>query len=192
MQRPNETKRRKITDTAARLFATRPFHKVRLDDVAAGAQVGKGTLYVYFKGKDDLYRSLVYDGLSRLVDQLNAETATDIPPDSALEAIVRGLVRFAFDHPNLYELGRLLGPLKGTNKLAMKREELVALVERTLRRGIRDGIWTDPRPELTAVFIPGFVRSAMLYGPAGFDEAALAKHILRVVRHGLVGARGVA
>ena len=66
MQRPNDKKRRKITDTAARLFATRPFHKVRLDDVAAAAHVGKGTLYVYFKSKDDLYRSLVFDGLIML------------------------------------------------------------------------------------------------------------------------------
>jgi AcrR family transcriptional regulator len=192
MQRPNEKKRRKITDTAAKLFATRPFHKVRLDDVAAAAQVGKGTLYVYFKSKDDLYRSLVYDGLTRLVDQLNAETDADVSPDAALEAIVRGLVRFAFDHPNLYELGRLLGPLKGKSKLAMKREELVAVIECTLRRGIRAGIWHDPRPELTAVFIPGFVRSAMLYGPVGLDEAALSKHILRLVRYGLDCCRGVA
>ena len=187
MQRPNEKKRRKITDTAAKLFATRPFHKVRLDDVAAAAQVGKGTLYVYFKSKDDLYRSLVHDGLSRLVDQLNDETGDDIPAEQALEAIVRGLVRFAFDHPYLFELGRLLGPLKGTNKLAAKRRELVALIERTLRRGVELRVWQDARPELTAVFIPGFVRSAMLYGPAGLDEETLAKHILRVLRHGLGG-----
>jgi AcrR family transcriptional regulator len=191
MQRPNEKKRRKITDTAAKLFATKPFHKVRLDDVAAAAQVGKGTLYVYFKSKDDLYRSLVYDGLSRLVDRLNAEAGEDIAPEAALEAIVRGLVRFAFDHPYLFELGRLLGPLKGTNKLAAKRRELVVLIERTLRRGVEGGIWSDPRTELTAVFIPGFVRSAMLYGPQGLDESGLSKHILRFLRQGL-GGGGVA
>lgn len=191
MQRPNEKKRRKITDTAAKLFATKPFHKVRLDDVAAAAQVGKGTLYVYFKSKDDLYRSLVYDGLSRLVDRLNDETGDDIPPDAALEAIVGGLVRFAFDHPYLFELGRLLGPLKGANKLAVKRRELVTLIERALRRGVEQRIWHDPRPDLTAVFIPGLVRSAMLYGPAGLDEATLAKQIQRVLRQGL-GGGGVA
>ena len=41
-------------------------------------------------------------------------------PEAALEAVVRGLVRFAFDHPNLYEMGRLLGPLRGKSRLAMK------------------------------------------------------------------------
>ena len=57
MQRPDEQKRQLIIDTAARFFATQPFHKVRLDDVAAAAQVGKGTLYIYFKSKEDLYVS---------------------------------------------------------------------------------------------------------------------------------------
>jgi AcrR family transcriptional regulator len=185
MQRPNDKKRRKITDTAARLFATRPFHKVRLDDVAAAAHVGKGTLYVYFKSKDDLYRSLVFDGLSRLVDQLNDETGGEVPPGTALEAIVRGLVRFAFDHPYLFELGRVVGPLRGANRLGGKRRQLVALIERTLRRGVEQRIWDDPRAELTAVFIPGFVRSAMLYGPAGLDEASLTRQILRLLREGL-------
>jgi AcrR family transcriptional regulator len=46
MQVPNEQKRRHITSAAARMFAARPFHKVRLDDIAAAAGVGKGTLYV--------------------------------------------------------------------------------------------------------------------------------------------------
>jgi len=53
MQRPDEKKRQLIANTAAKLFATRPFHKVKLDDVASAAGVGKGTLYIYFKSKEE-------------------------------------------------------------------------------------------------------------------------------------------
>src|SRR5436189_5663814 len=81
MQRPSEVKRRKISDTAARLFATKPFHKVRLDDVAAAAQVGKGTLYIYFKSKEDLYVSLVSEGFTNLVEQL--VNVSDLTPQKA-------------------------------------------------------------------------------------------------------------
>src|SRR5688500_9776467 len=102
MQRPSEIKRRKISDTAARLFATRPFHKVRLDDVAAAAQVGKGTLYIYFKSKEDLYVSLVEDGFSQLVSQLRQNA--DTPPEEALREIVRQLVAFSCSHPHFFEL----------------------------------------------------------------------------------------
>ena len=45
MQRPHEEKRQPILATAAMMFARHPFHKVRLDDIAAETHVGKGTLY---------------------------------------------------------------------------------------------------------------------------------------------------
>src|SRR4051812_13319197 len=57
MQRPDEKKRAQIVATAARLFATRPYHKVRLEDIATDARIGKGTLYIYFDNKEDLYFS---------------------------------------------------------------------------------------------------------------------------------------
>jgi AcrR family transcriptional regulator len=52
MRLRDENKRRLIVQTAVRLFSELPFHKVRLDDVAEAAGVGKGTVYIYFKNKD--------------------------------------------------------------------------------------------------------------------------------------------
>ena len=46
MQVRSEKKRGEIMSVAARLFASKPFHEVRLEHVAAQARVGKGTLYV--------------------------------------------------------------------------------------------------------------------------------------------------
>jgi AcrR family transcriptional regulator len=51
MQRLKEAKREAILETAAKLFAQRPFHEVRLEDVASAAHIGKGTVYIYFKSK---------------------------------------------------------------------------------------------------------------------------------------------
>src|SRR5687767_10428219 len=126
MQRPDEKKRALITATAARLFATQPYHKVRLDDIAAAAHIGKGTLYVYFDTKEDLYFSLIYDGFSQLVDRLRAQLVDGAAGDEdhagrngsrrnapsaldGLRTLVRELVRFAFAHPHYYELMRTVG-----------------------------------------------------------------------------------
>src|SRR3954468_4870079 len=115
MQRPSEVKRRKISDTAARLFATKPFHKVRLDDVAAAAQVGKGTLYIYFKSKEHLYVSLVSEGFTKLVEKL--KNVFERPPRKALTEIIRQLVIFSFAHPNFFEMIRTVPQL--TNHTAL-------------------------------------------------------------------------
>ena len=48
-----------ILDAALTVFAERGFEAARLDDVAAQAGVAKGTLYLYFKDKEALFRELV-------------------------------------------------------------------------------------------------------------------------------------
>ena len=198
MQRPDEKKRQLITATAARMFATRPYHEVRLDDIAAAARIGKGTLYIYFENKEDLYFSLIYDGFARLVDRLEERlrplagerngAEPPLPAAEALERIVRELVAFAFGHPHFFELMRSVGKVKGQSEAHWnrKREEFQALVEDTIRRGIESGELCDPHPELTALCIGGMVRSVMLFGPKDAGEEEVASQLLRLLTHGIM------
>jgi AcrR family transcriptional regulator len=196
MQRLDENKRRLITDAAVRLFAQRPFHEVKLDDVAAAARVGKGTLYLYFKNKRDLYVTLIQDGFAELVDGLREQLAdADAGDDDdgrgdarpldawqALERVVGELARFAKSHPDLYELMRSV-PL---SKVRLgKRRELTDLIEHAIRRGTRAGAMCDPNPALTATFIPAMVRAAMLFGPKNVSAEELSAHIMRLLGKGL-------
>lgn len=187
MQKPNEKKRKDIINAAAKLFATRPFHEVRLDDVAAAARVGKGTLYIYFKNKDDLYISLIRNGFSQVLEQLNQRTVDEAA--SAWEILgqhVKALVGFAWRHPHFYELTRAAGPERHDWGLKQKRNEFAQLVERAIRLGVERGEFIDPYPALTSQFIPSLVRAAMLYGPRDLGEKAIAQHILQIIGQGLL------
>src|SRR4051794_19316592 len=150
MRTRDEQKRRTITTTAARLFATQPFHKVRLDDVAAAARVGKGTLYVYFRSKEDLYYSIIYDGFAALVDQLQCQAKRDAEHDRPamrrIESIVAALADFAFRHPQLFELMRTVGPPPQDGAWADKRTVLGRTIERVIRDGVRSGELRDDDP----------------------------------------------
>ena len=193
MQRPDEHKRQLIIDTAARFFATQPFHKVRLDDIAAAAKLGKGTLYIYFDSKEDLYFALIYEGFAKLVDELRTQLAGDPakPAVENLEAIVRALVAVAFANPHFFELMRTTGavvPGQIEPAWRAKRQEFQQLVADTIRRGVERGELTDPRPDLTALCIPGMLRSLMLFGPEGIDENTVSEQILRVLTRGVAAS----
>lgn len=186
MQRPDEKKRQLIAQTAARLFATRPFHKVKLDDVAAEAGVGKGTLYIYFKSKEDLYLSLIYDGFAALVRRLEEEIQqSHLRADEALRRVVAALVRFGFENPQAFELMRTAGPVIKHERWQAKRTELTGLIEQTIRRGNAEGVFDDPHPEITALCVPGFMRSVMLFGPRGLDETVVREQILHLLERGI-------
>lgn len=194
MQRPDEKKRQLIVATAARMFGTLPFHKVRLDDIAAEARIGKGTLYVYFDNKEDLYVSLIYDGFERLVEDLRRQisaTAGDgrkLPAVQALRRAIDALVAFAFAHPHLYEMMRNVGEIKQLHagEWKAKRQEFMNLITEIIRRGIRAGEMADSNPELTAACLGGMVRSIMLFGPRDLGEREVAEQIYRIIGHGII------
>ncbi len=184
MQVMDERKRAKILAAAAGLFATQSFHKVLLSDVAKAAAVGKGTLYIYFKSKEDLYFSVLYSGFSRLIERLRDQMDEDAHgPVGNLEIVIRETVRFAYQNPHLFEVMRTVPGREAIDrpKWDAGRRELKDLIESIIRRGIAQGIFNDPHPELTARYIPGFVRSALLDGIKTVDCEVLIDHILRFV-----------
>src|SRR5438132_288135 len=65
----------KMLDAAVALFGRRRFHEVRMDDIAAEAEVGKGTLYRYFTDKEELYLALLARSARQYLAQVDAEVA---------------------------------------------------------------------------------------------------------------------
>ena len=188
MQRPDETKRLAILNTAAELFATRPFHEVRLDDVAHAAHVGKGTVYLYFKSKDELFASLVLDGYARLVAQLQVlgEANTSQPALRRLEIVVRELVKFAKTYPYFYTVMRDSPHAETTREMRKARESLGVLAGKIIADGVQTGEFDDPRPEVTGQFIPACVRSAIVFGPGPLKAEAIVEQVMGVIGQGIV------
>lgn len=186
MQRPCEHKRGTILEAAARLFATRPFHEVRLDEIAELAGVGKGTLYVYFEGKETLYLSLVRDGFAKLVSGLREKLEVGPPEAGArLGIIVDGLIGFGTAFPDLYRVMRTRVISAEDPELQEIRRTLSAIIEQELRQGIERGEIQDEHPEITTQFVLSFVRGVLLYPPEGMTLDILKTHLLNVLLHGV-------
>jgi AcrR family transcriptional regulator len=92
---------RRIIDAAVQLFAERPFHEVRMDDIAARAQVAKGTLYIHYKDKEDLFAGIMNDGLKSLVERIEDCLSEEMPPAEKLLAMNRESFRF-FEHSHFF------------------------------------------------------------------------------------------
>lgn len=187
MQIQDENKRKSILEAAGILFSTRPFHKVLLTDVATEAGVGKGTLYIYFKDKDELYRSVVRSGFQEIIEHIRRQIAQQADtPETQLRNAVGEIIRYAYSNPDIFRLMREShAAAQDTAHCAAIRQELAGIFEEIIRNGIAAGVFCDPYPELTARFIPGFVRSAFIYGDNTFTTEQLGGQILRYILAGL-------
>jgi AcrR family transcriptional regulator len=86
--RRKEARPGEIIEAALRLFADRGFAATKLEDVAAAAGIGKGTIYLYFPTKEDLFRSVVRQAVLPNLEAVAALTqAPDLPAADMLRAI---------------------------------------------------------------------------------------------------------
>src|SRR5271156_6007247 len=78
----------KMLDAAVELFGRRRFHEVRMEDIAAEAEVGKGTIYRYFADKEELYLALLDRASQQYRALLDEEVAKPTTPQKKLRALV--------------------------------------------------------------------------------------------------------
>jgi AcrR family transcriptional regulator len=178
----------RILDGAAELFATKPFHEVRLEDIAARAHVGKGTVYLYWVSKEDVYLAVIRRGFAMVSQRLERELPACTTTWERLGAIVGAIVDFAFAHPGVYRIMRSGQLTPEDPELLRIRADLAARIERTIRDGVAAGELHDPWPALTTQYLFSFVRGAMLYPPAGLTPEALRDHVMGVLRGGIAAA----
>ncbi|MEA3435729.1 MAG: TetR/AcrR family transcriptional regulator [Thermodesulfobacteriota bacterium] len=57
-EREKERRRQQIIVAAKRIFSAKGFNKATMEDIAVEAEISPGTIYIYFKNKDELYASL--------------------------------------------------------------------------------------------------------------------------------------
>jgi AcrR family transcriptional regulator len=185
MRPRDENKHRAIVEAAGRLFASRPFHLVRLEEVAQSAGVGKGTLYIYFKSKEDLYYGMLYDGFADLVRHLHENLGQALDPRDKIRIIVKALVDFSVACPQLVEVMRTANLPDANTRWGGKRRELLQLIEKTIRHGQDTARLVDHRPELTALYLLSMVRALLLNAPVHTDAQALSDHAAGIILHGL-------
>ncbi|RTL62735.1 MAG: TetR/AcrR family transcriptional regulator [Hyphomicrobiales bacterium] len=67
---PDNAKRRQIIDGACRMFLSQGFDAASMGAIAKAAGVSKGTLYVYFKSKEDLFEAIVFEQARKQAEQI--------------------------------------------------------------------------------------------------------------------------
>jgi AcrR family transcriptional regulator len=91
-QRERERRRQQIIVAAKRVFSEKGYSKSTMEDIAREAELSPGTLYLYFKNKDELYASLSLRILQYLNIRLeDVKKEKDIEPRHKIAAIKEAL-----------------------------------------------------------------------------------------------------
>ena len=174
-------KYQKIIDAAIRVFAKKGFYNSKVADVAKLAEVADGTIYLYFKNKDDLLISIFEHSMAYFFDEARRELQTLTCPDAKLK-------RFIALHLNLVEQNQHLATvlqleLRSSNKF-MKEHKVdtffayLQLIEEILTEGKEKNVFrADCNVQIIKRAIFGMI-----------DEIALEWMLMHAKRYSLESA----
>ncbi len=159
-----EQKSQAILDAAAKAFLAREFHEVLIDDVAAAAGTGKGTIYRYFPTKEELFFVSVLHGLDGLYGTMVRELELEQSPRQRLVIIATQVLRFVWNRRDLVTLlhrdERLFARRQA--EFFERRQKIVELVRRAIEEGISGGDFRKIDPTTGAELFLGMLRGLNL------------------------------
>src|SRR3989442_13834663 len=97
-------KPQQIIDAAIRVFAGNGYYNSRVSDIAREAGIASGTIYLYFKTKDEILVTLFRERMAEWVASVRREIATERDPVAKIRKIVALHFRVLEENPDLAEV----------------------------------------------------------------------------------------
>ena len=186
-RKPDPDKRTQILRAAADVFSAREFHSVPVEDVATAAGVGKGTLYLYFPTKEQLFYATIIEALDELLTELQA--ATDgLRGEEALRTFARGLVDFFWRRRQLALLIQRYEHKQREPEgeaWRQRRARLVALVRALVLPEARAAGLDGANTTLAAEMLLAMIRGALLNQQERDDPERVVSLVVSLFLHGL-------
>jgi AcrR family transcriptional regulator len=195
-QRRSEERPREICKAALELFAERGFAATRVDDIARRAGVSKGTLYLYFRDKDDIFSAVVRNTVAPNISMIrDGFVDVDMPFSLVAYALLERFADIAEQLPigavakivigesrNFPELAKVYHDLVITEAIAI----IADLVGRAQARGeVRPG---DPR--LYAMTLIGPMLMGVLWQETFEPVGAVSINLKTLARQHAAAALG--
>lgn len=154
-EREKERRRQQIMVAAKRVFSIKSFSKATMEDIAKEAELSPGTIYLYFKNKDELFASLSLRVLHYMRNRLESVyNEKDIEPEQKIEALMEALYEvYEFDplvlvnmfHLQSSETLKNLSPSLLSNILELSRSSFSSM-SNIFKEGIKKGVFIDRHP----------------------------------------------
>lgn len=189
-------KYQKILDAAVEVFAERGYFKSPVSEIARRAGVADGTVYLYFKSKDDLLRTAIDRRFERFYQQIAEAFLTIQGPREQLEYI-------ALVHLESYQVNRSMAVLLQTEMRQSAKfiaefshrhlAKYIQTVREVVRRGQEEGIFRrDVADGVVAHCMFGAIDellSSAVFTGRVYDAKATAAQVMDVLLNGITEGR---
>ena len=160
-RREREQRRDQILRAAKKVFSFKGFNRATMEEIAGEAELSPGTLYIYFKNKEELHTSLSIELLEHIGNRINQVAEREVSVDRKLDNL-RDVFIDVYEYDamiliNLFHLqsGEVLKNLSDDlmNQLKETSARALRAIKTIVSQGIDQGVLIDEHPVALADII---------------------------------------
>lgn len=171
-------KKEQILKAAAQIFGKNGYHSARIEDIALKADVGKGTVYEYFKSKKQLFEQTITYILEAYLYRIKESVQGIDDPVMKLRKIISsqasmlkkksGNAPFSTGDSILIHSEMLI-------KIAAYREKMLDFIADIINEGVEKQVFKEADPYIAAVLFMGLLQEtrAIFYGSSKIKDKTL-------------------
>ena len=181
-----QARRAQVLQHAKRIFARKGYHRTNVADIISRARIARGTFYLYFENKKDLFEELLEQVLRELAHRIQRiRLGPDEPePAAQLRENLRRVMTFVLNERDLTNI--LMSHALGfdpdlDDRILSFYDRIAAQIQRSLDLGINMGLVRQCDTHTAAYCILGGVKETVvqLSRQAPPDIDSLVEEILR-------------
>lgn len=175
----NSTKKA-IFDSAIRIFSTHGYNGATMEEISQSAGVAKGTLYYYFKSKEEIFHFIMKQGLAMLKEHTMVQLKNADNDEDRLRGLCLSQLNLVHEHKDFLKV--VISQLWGehTRQQELRKEMLVYLkeLEQYLRITIDNRIIKDENISLISCSILGAICSLAIHEMIDGSKSGLVSESL--------------
>jgi AcrR family transcriptional regulator len=185
-------RRREILSAAVGVFAEAGYRGADVERIAEAVGIAKGTVYLYFGTKRDLFLAAVVHAVERLAERIDAEVQGADGPVEKIKAIVRAYFRFFDEDRALVEiLAQERAEAMGQAEAAYYRvvSKNAKFLERIIEDGIAQGMFRKLNPRQAARILANLLTGTIyadVLGGRRVSASKTAETVTDFLLHGML------
>ena len=171
-----------ILEAGEKLFAKKGFYPTTMEEVARAAGLAKGTIYLHFDDKRNLFFSIIEKKLDILLEKIEKEMRKDEFPSQRIKLAIGIHLRFLEENRDFFKIMQALPEslkqemerkLKG--RVIEKQSRYVEILDQLIRKGIRNQEIKPLDSRKLAVILVGMMHSLTIYWISRKEKGSLSQ-----------------
>jgi TetR/AcrR family transcriptional regulator len=105
-EREKQARKNAIIEAAEELFSEKGFKKTTMQEISGKAELSKGTIYLYFKSKEELYLSVCIKGVAEFGESLDAAVKGKKGLEGKIKAVYLAYIKHSLEQPAIFRVLR--------------------------------------------------------------------------------------